>query len=60
MTKRLEAYGDDQESINKFGIALVTDLCEMLLDNGAPGLHFYTMNQTEPTAEIVKNLGLAG
>ncbi|BFM18535.1 methylenetetrahydrofolate reductase [NAD(P)H] [Maricurvus nonylphenolicus] len=59
MTKRLEAYGDDQESIKQFGIALVTDLCEMLLDNGAPGLHFYTMNTTDPTATIVKNLGLA-
>lgn len=59
MTKRLEAYGDDQASIKAFGLDLVTDLCAMLLDNDAPGLHFYTMNQTEPTATIVKNLGLA-
>lgn len=58
MGKRLQAYGDDVESIKAFGIDLITDLCEMLLDNGAPGLHFYTMNQTEPTATIVKNLGL--
>ncbi len=58
IAKRLEAYGDDQESIKAFGLDLVTDLCEILLENDAPGLHFYTMNQTEPTAAIVKNLGL--
>ncbi len=56
--KRLEAFGDDQESVKAFGLDLVSELCETLLDNGAPGLHFYTMNQVEPTATIVKNLGL--
>jgi len=56
MAKRLEDFGDDQESVKAFGIDLVTDLCEMLLDNGAPGLHFYTMNQTQPTAQILGNL----
>jgi len=56
--KRLESYGDDIESIKAFGLDLVTELCETLLDNEAPGLHFYTMNQTEPTATIVRNLGL--
>lgn len=56
--KALERFGDDEASLRAFGIDLVTDLCDMLLENGAPGLHFYTMNQTEPTAEIVKNLGL--
>ena len=58
MRKRLEAYGDDVESIKAFGIDLVSDLCEMLLDNGAPGIHFYTMNQLEPTQTLLKNLGL--
>lgn len=58
MRKRLEAYGDDSDSIKAFGEELVTELCETLLENGAPGLHFYTMNQYEPTASIVKNLGL--
>ena len=58
--KRLEAYGDNEESIQAFGTDLVTELCETLLDNGAPGLHFYTMNQIEPTATIVKRLGLGG
>lgn len=58
LRKRLEAYGDDSQSIKAFGEELVTELCEVLLENDAPGLHFYTMNQHEPTASIVKNLGL--
>jgi methylenetetrahydrofolate reductase (NADPH) len=56
--QRIEGYGDDQESIRKFGIEVVTQLCQTLLDNGAPGIHFYTMNQIEPTREIFNNLGL--
>lgn len=56
--KRLAAYGEDMESIKAFGLDLVSELCETLLDNGAPGLHFYTMNQTEPTAALLRNLGL--
>ena len=56
--KRLEAFGDDADSIKAFGLDLVSDLCEMLLDNGAPGIHFYTMNQLEPTQSLLKNLGL--
>ncbi|MAL94804.1 MAG: methylenetetrahydrofolate reductase [NAD(P)H] [Haliea sp.] len=56
--KRIEGYGDDQESIRKFGIEVVTQLCQTLVDNGAPGIHFYTMNQVEPTREIYRNLGL--
>ncbi|HEY7883873.1 MAG TPA: methylenetetrahydrofolate reductase [NAD(P)H] [Cellvibrionaceae bacterium] len=57
LRKRLEAYEFDTESLKSFGVDLVTDLCETLLDNEAPGLHFYTMNQTQPTAQIAKNLG---
>ncbi|MEJ2362182.1 MAG: methylenetetrahydrofolate reductase [NAD(P)H] [Gammaproteobacteria bacterium] len=56
--KRLEAYGDDKESIRKFGEEVVTDLCRELLDAGAPGLHFYTLNQANATLAIWKNLGL--
>ena len=56
--QRMEAYGDDQDSIAKFGIEIVTQLCQTLLDGGAPGIHFYTMNQIEPTREIYTNLGL--
>jgi methylenetetrahydrofolate reductase (NADPH) len=56
--QRIESYGTDQESIRKFGIEVVTQLCQTLLENGSPGLHFYTMNQVEPTREIFTNLGL--
>ena len=56
--KRLEAYGDDLDSVTAFGIDLVSELCATLLDNDAPGLHFYTMNQSEPTSTLVKNLDL--
>jgi methylenetetrahydrofolate reductase (NADPH) len=56
--QRMEAYGDDQDSIGKFGVEVVTQLCQTLLDSGAPGIHFYTMNQIEPTREIFTNLGL--
>ncbi|MFP4245505.1 MAG: methylenetetrahydrofolate reductase, partial [Ectothiorhodospira sp.] len=56
--KRLEAYGDDTASIRAFGEEVVTDLCARLLDAGAPGLHFYTMNQAGPIQAIWKNLGL--
>jgi methylenetetrahydrofolate reductase (NADPH) len=58
LRKRLESFYDDAESLKAFGEELVTELCEVLLENDAPGLHFYTMNQTEPTASIVRNLGL--
>ncbi len=58
LRKRLESYGDDTDSVKAFGLDLVSELCETLLENGAPGLHFYTMNQVDPTAAIVKNLGL--
>ncbi len=58
LRKALENYGDDDASLKAFGVDLVTELCDVLLENEAPGLHFYTMNQTEPTAQIVKNLGL--
>ena len=55
---RLEAYGDDLESIKQFGEEVVSNLCQQLLDMGAPGLHFYTLNQAAPTLGIWNNLGL--
>ncbi len=57
LRKQLESYAHDPASVRAFGLDLVTDLCETLLDNDAPGLHFYTMNQTSPSADIVRNLG---
>lgn len=58
LRKRMEAYGDDRESIRAFGLEVVTELCQRLLDAGAPGLHFYTMNQAALTEEIWQRLGL--
>ena len=60
LRKRLEAYGDDIESIRKLGGEVVTKLCGRLLEMGAPGLHFYTMNQAGPTLAIWDKLGLGG
>jgi methylenetetrahydrofolate reductase (NADPH) len=56
--KRLEAYGDDIDSIRGFGEDVVTAMCERLLANGVPGLHFYTMNKADPTLAIWRRLGL--
>jgi len=56
--KRLEAYGDDKASIRAFGEEIITQMCQALLDAGAPGLHFYTMNQAGPTTAIWNKLGL--
>jgi methylenetetrahydrofolate reductase (NADPH) len=55
---RLNAFEDDAASIKAFGLDVVTDLCQRLLAGGAPGLHFYTMNQSAPTLEICSRLGL--
>ena len=56
--KRLESYGDDKDSIKAFGEDVISEMCHQLLESGAPGLHFYTMNVTKPTLAIWKNLGL--
>ena len=56
--KQLEAYGDDTDSIQKFGEEVVTRLCENLLQDGVPGLHFYTLNQSGPCQGICDNLGI--
>lgn len=56
--QRAADFEGDTESMLKFGIDVVTQLCQTLLDSGAPGIHFYTMNQVEPTRQIYNNLGL--
>jgi methylenetetrahydrofolate reductase (NADPH) len=56
--RKLEGYGDDIASIHAFGLDVVTDLCDDLLRNGAPGLHFYTLNQAGLTSTIWQRLGL--
>ena len=55
---RLQGYGDDVASIRAFGEDVVSRMCEQLLGNGAPGLHFYTMNKSAAVIAIWKNLGL--
>lgn len=55
---RLHAFGGDSDSVMAFGLDVVTELCERLIAGGAPGLHFYTMNQSGPTLEIGRRLGL--
>jgi len=55
---RLQAFGDDIASIKSFGLDVVTDLCDQLRNAGVPGLHFYTMNQSAATQEIVRRLQL--
>jgi len=56
--RRLEALGDDSASIRAFGLDVVTALCDDLLRHGAPGLHFYTLNQAGLTTTIWQRLGL--
>jgi methylenetetrahydrofolate reductase (NADPH) len=56
---RLQSFGDDVASIKSFGLDVVTDLCDQLRVAGAPGLHFYSLNQAETTIKIAKNLNLA-
>jgi methylenetetrahydrofolate reductase (NADPH) len=58
MRRKFESYGDDADSIRAFGLDVVTELCERLIALGAPGLHFYTLNQATLSTEIVKRLGL--
>ena len=53
---RLQAFGDDTASIKAFGLDVVADLCEQLLNGGAPGLHFYTMNQAQAVKQLVERI----
>ena len=55
---RLQSFGDDSASIKAFGLDVVTALCEQLCAGGAPGLHFYSMNQSVATLEICRRLAL--
>jgi methylenetetrahydrofolate reductase (NADPH) len=56
---KLASFGDDSASIKAFGLDVVTSLCERLLAGGAPGLHFYSMNQAVATTAIWQRLGAA-
>lgn len=54
---RLEQYQDDPKAVAEFGLDVVTALCERLIEGGAPGLHFYTMNQSKAPLELLRRLG---
>ncbi|MBK1712812.1 methylenetetrahydrofolate reductase [NAD(P)H] [Rubrivivax gelatinosus] len=56
---KMEGFMDDAASVRAFGIEVVTRLCERLIAGGAPGLHFYTLNQSSLALEISRRLGLA-
>lgn len=56
--KRLEAFGDDLESIQLFGLDVISELCQQLVAGGAPGLHFYTLNKDKACREIIEQTGL--
>jgi methylenetetrahydrofolate reductase (NADPH) len=57
--ERLDMLGDDNEAVTQFGIGHCTEQCVELLREGAPGIHFYTLNKARSTVEILRNLGLA-
>ena len=60
LDRRLQGFADDVDSIKAYGLDVVTTLCQHLLDEGCPGLHFYSLNQAEPTIKIWNALSVAG
>ncbi|WP_119718883.1 methylenetetrahydrofolate reductase [NAD(P)H] [Cognatilysobacter tabacisoli] len=54
--QRMAAYGDDADSVRAFGAEVVAQLCQRLVDGGAPGLHFYTLNLAKPTQQVLARL----
>jgi len=58
LRKRLEEFHDDTDSLQAFTLDFLTDFTEKLINIGVPGLHFYTMNRTDPTLTICQRLGL--
>jgi methylenetetrahydrofolate reductase (NADPH) len=58
MRRKFESLGDDKDSIRAFGLDVVTELCQRLIERSAPGLHFYSMNQAGLTLELCRRLGL--
>ncbi|MDH2291604.1 methylenetetrahydrofolate reductase [NAD(P)H] [Cobetia sp. 10Alg 146] len=57
--RQLESYADDSESLQAFGTEVISRMSQRLLDGGAPGLHFYTLNQAGPCLKVLENLGIS-
>src|SRR5690606_2237356 len=57
--RRMQAFGDDAASVREFAADVVASLCQRLVDGGAPGLHFYTLNLARPTEAVLRRLGCA-
>ena len=60
LADRLTAVGDDPAAVRGVGVEVATQLCADLMDAGAPGLHFYTLNRSTATREVAANLGIGG
>ena len=58
--KRMQAYGDDAEAIREFAAEIVADMCRRLIDGGAPALHFYTLNLSKPTLNVLRAIEVRG
>jgi methylenetetrahydrofolate reductase (NADPH) len=58
LLSELEQRGDNDEAVSQFGIDYATRQCEELLHEGAPGLHFYTLNKARSTTAVITNLAL--
>jgi methylenetetrahydrofolate reductase (NADPH) len=58
IVKRMQAHGDDAESVRELGADVVAQLCQRLIDGGVPGLHFYTLNRAKATQAVLDRLNL--
>jgi methylenetetrahydrofolate reductase (NADPH) len=56
ISRKMQAYGDDAASVRAFGADVVSQLCQRLIDGGAPGLHFYTLNLAKPASTVLDRL----
>jgi methylenetetrahydrofolate reductase (NADPH) len=56
MRKRFEAYGEDSDAIKSYGLEIISNLCQQLIGEGVPGIHFYTLNQAETTLKIIESI----